>query len=289
MYRQHFPAKVLLFGEHTVLRGGRALAVPHPSKGFQWTLNRRLAPDKRLVALFRFLQENRFEDYLQLEVLNKDLQKGWRLAGNVPTGYGLGSSGVVCAAIWSRYSKPSTTDLGLNKLRESLAMMESFFHGSSSGTDPLISFLNKAVLLTSSDLTVTTLPRHWAKGLFLLDTRIPRHSAPLISYFVTNFDKKESWQIEVESKWMSAAEQCIYSITSGHFSELEKAFSKLGDAQLKLVPNFIPPGLHPCWKGESYHLKLCGAGGGGYMLGLSSNWELTQQELSNWNLYPLFT
>ena len=37
------------------------------------------------------------------------------------------------------------------RLRSYFALMESFFHGSSSGLDPLISYLNQAILIRSKD------------------------------------------------------------------------------------------------------------------------------------------
>ncbi|MEL7162952.1 MAG: hypothetical protein AAFN92_19490, partial [Bacteroidota bacterium] len=49
-----YPAKVLLFGEHTVLRGGRGLAVPYPRFSLRWTAG---TPDERLLDFAEYLQQ----------------------------------------------------------------------------------------------------------------------------------------------------------------------------------------------------------------------------------------
>ncbi|MGB3548199.1 MAG: mevalonate kinase, partial [Saprospiraceae bacterium] len=67
--------------------------------------------------------------------MNRDLTSGRRLHSNIPEGYGMGSSGAVCVAVLSDYASPATLDR-IN--RPFLARMESFFHGTSSGTDPYI-------------------------------------------------------------------------------------------------------------------------------------------------------
>ncbi|PHI20554.1 hypothetical protein CEQ90_07325 [Lewinellaceae bacterium SD302] len=288
MFRSTYPAKVLLFGEHTVLRGGRALAVPCPAFGLQWTLKRSAKPDARLKEFVWFLQKKRVGKFLQISLLKKDLEKGWRLMGNVPHGYGVGSSGVVCAAIWQRYGNDVARSLEPMELRHRLAEMESFYHGSSSGTDPLISYLDRPVILSDRGLDITELPADWARDFFLLDTRLPRKSAPLIDYFTRHFDEDLKWQQTIRTGWMQWADDCISALIEGDRPALCHSFAKLSEAQLAGVPKFIPPAVQPLWRGSHHRLKLCGAGGGGFMLGLTKDWPRTQLELKDWNLVPLF-
>jgi mevalonate kinase len=40
-------------------------------------------------------------------------------------------------------------------------------------------------------------------------------------------------------------------------------------------------------KGD-YFLKICGSGGGGYMLGFTENWETTQEQLHDQDLEILY-
>ena len=40
---------------------------------------------------------------------------------------------------------------------------------------------------------------------------------------------------------------------------------------------------------SNFKLKICGAGGGGFLLGISTNFEQTQQQLANYKLLPIYT
>ena len=54
----------------------------------------------------------------------------------------------------------------------------------------------------------------------------------------------------------------------------------------------IPHNIQVVWEQgisrDSYFLKLCGSGGGGYILGFTSNFEKVKQELSHYNLTPVY-
>ena len=82
--------------------------------------------------------------YLNISKLIKDFDSGWTLRGNIPTGYGIGSSGAVCAAILDKYQYESAD---IETSHNQLIQMESYFHGKSSGLDPLVSFYDKPVLI----------------------------------------------------------------------------------------------------------------------------------------------
>ena len=77
--------------------------------------------------------------------MDTDLKAGWTLETNIPLGYGLGSSGALCAAIIDKYSRERSWTQ--EKLRSQLQQMESLFHRTSSGIDPLISFLQKPLIM----------------------------------------------------------------------------------------------------------------------------------------------
>lgn len=281
--RNFFPAKVLLFGEHRVLRGARALAVPLHTKGVNWTLKPN-EPDARLLEFVAYLGKHFALTDLRLHELKTDILAGWQLPGNVPFGYGLGSSGTVCAAICFRYGTPKTLKQLPAKLRELLAKMEGHFHGKSSGTDPLISFQNKAALLQDKTIEWPNLPERWKDHFFLLDTGIARTSGPLITRFLERYDTDRHWQKMVNEGWGVADDSCINALLTGDFTRLETMFKQLNEQQISLIPQFIPSIIQPIWRGKSYELKLCGAGGGGYMLGRTSNILQTKEELKEWEL-----
>lgn len=267
--RRSYPAKVLLFGEHTVLRDGRGLAVPYPDFSLRWE---RQGPDERLLKFADFLREKIPSDLLNTEGLANDLHDDWRLVGDIPTGYGLGSSGAVCAAIWDGYATEKGKALSGDELRHQLATMEKYFHGNSSGTDPLISYLNAPVLLGGgTPPQPVKLPTDWARGFFLLDTGKERKAAAFIDDFTRRYDTDSAFATATDRDWKGAAEEAMAALLASDRASLEQNMRRISAFQLREIPSFIPSPLHPHWLHDDYVLKICGAGGGGMMLGYTKD------------------
>jgi len=272
---RNYPAKILLYGEHTVLRGGRGLAVPYPGLSLKWWSQSK--PDERLLAFVEYLKATVPQGLLKTDLLKNHLLAGWQLSGNIPTGYGLGSSGAVCAAIWDRFATDEGKALSTEKLRNALASMEQHFHGQSSGTDPLICYLQQPVLLGGGQPPQKTeLPENWSEGFFLLDTGIERKAAEFIRSFTSRYDADAGFARAIDEQWTANADAAITALLAGDRKELWECTARLADFQLREFPDFIPGHLHEQWTGKGYQLKLCGAGGGGMMLGLSSDRELVE-------------
>ena len=261
--RSVYPAKVLLLGEHTVLRGGRGLAVPYPACHLQWATG--TDPDDRLQDFAAYLRRAAFPiDHARFQ---EALAAGWYLRGNIPTGYGLGSSGAVCAAVYDRFGTEGETP-ELRELRHLLAGMEGFFHGSSSGTDPLVAYRQEPILLEEAGgVAALALPANWADGWFLLDTGITRQAGPLIERFLAAHDADPD---AIRTGWQEPADEAIAALVGGWHDELYAAVTRVSDFQMERFPDFIPPDYREVWDGgEAYRLKICGAGGGGMLLGLA--------------------
>ncbi len=269
-----YPAKILLFGEHVLLRGGTGLSVPHPALSLRWIRER---PDERLL---------RFADYLRLaipgtllngEALTDELLDDLRLTGNIPLGYGLGSSGAVCAAIWDRFATERGKQCSPNELREWFARMEQHFHGKSSGTDPLISYTRRAFLLGGKSVTEVEVTPGQLSRFFLLDTGQPRSAEPLIQDFLQRWDGNTDFRQRAEQAWLNGSRKCIDAVLNDTPDALYAPFRRVSDFQLAALPHFIPEPFRALWDGgRAYRLKLCGAGGGGMLLGVA--WERTETE-----------
>ena len=263
-----YPAKILLFGEHTVLRGGRGLAIPYPRLALTWVLGE---PDPTLLRFAGYLRTRVPAHWMEHDTLLADLTAGHRLTGNIPTGYGLGSSGAVCAAFWDRYGTPAAHVLPLTKLREVLADLECFFHGQSSGTDPLISFLGTPMLLEPGGAAgAAKLPENWNAGFFLVDTGHPREASVLIRRFTEAYDG--GMAAEIAEGWTEPAERAIAALLTGERKQLHTAFARISAFQLAHFPALVPEDFRGRWDGDdAYRLKICGAGGGGMILGLAQD------------------
>ncbi|MGB3801180.1 MAG: hypothetical protein WA952_15295 [Lewinella sp.] len=250
-------------GEHTVLRGGRGLAVPYDRFRLQWSQEE---ADVRLMDFAAHLSVLTLP--LDLDRLTTDLQAGWRLTGNIPVGYGLGSSGAVCAAVLDRFALPAATRLGTPELRQILAIMEGFFHGSSSGTDPLLAYVQHPLLLGGGGSAgKTSLPNGWEAGWFLLDTGITRSGSPYIRRFLDAYERNPP---SIAAGWLDPADRAIAALLANRSHDLYQEVTIISEFQQDCFPDFIPATYRDRWNGkDAYRLKLCGAGGGGMLLGLA--------------------
>ena len=160
---------------------------------------------QQLPQFLHYLNEQNFNTVLDLPTFLKDLNKGIYFHSTILTGYGMGSSGALCAGIFSRYKRQDLTDLSL--LKTLLGKMESFFHGSSSGIDPLICYLQKPLLLKgkeAAEIIDLEIPKKNGGAIFLLDTKQPRQTEPLVKFFLESL-KKDSFNKKIET------ELCVYN------------------------------------------------------------------------------
>ena len=293
MNPKKIPAKVLLFGEHTILRGSSALAAPLWARYSQWKTGGTAAQQAGLVDMVAYLEEH-FPGAFDLTQFREDLAAGHYLDSNIPVGYGLGSSGAVCVAVYTTYVTPEgEAQLVKEGAKAFFARMESFFHGTSSGTDPLIIYLQQAIrLLPGGSVqkeTIPPLPSGWK--LFLLDTGKARQTAPLVAYFTQRFDQEADFREAVRSHWIAPTDAAIEALLQGQQEELWQNFRKISQFQIDHLPPMVLPSITAIWQqglaSDHYLLKICGAGGGGYCLGLSRNWGKTQDELRDWGVVEI--
>ncbi|MAT54714.1 MAG: hypothetical protein CMN32_09550 [Saprospirales bacterium] len=271
-----YPAKVLLFGEHTVNLGTSALAMPLPAYSSRW--QQAFLPKEE--TLKKQQQLPRLVDWLETQsailpfsldtgAFRKALSDGWVLDSNIPAGYGLGSSGSVVAAIVDRWGSRLPKDL--NTLRKGLAAMEVFFHGKSSGTDPLVSFLQQPVRISEKGIETVSLPQLNDSGIFLLDTGIRRTATPLIRKFLKAW-AEPAFQNLCKEFLLPSVNAAIEKMLAGDWQGLFEDFEQISRFQLRHTPWLIPDEFQPLWKslleGQCAALKICGAGGGGFMLGM---------------------
>jgi mevalonate kinase len=288
--KRKFPAKVLLFGEHIILRGSRALAIPLWARYGKWKQGGSPEQQGDLAAFAEYLNQE-FPQAFATEKMLQDLAAGLYLASNVPVGYGLGSSGAVCVAVFRTYA----TAQGHEQLQQAgekafFARMESFFHGTSSGTDPLLIYLEKPLQLfpdgTWQEEQIIPLPAGWQ--LFLLDTKQARKTAPLVNYFTQRFDQEEDFRTAVRQHWMQPNDQAIDALLNDKPSALWQHFRTISQFQLEALPPMVLPSIKDVWQqglaSDHYALKICGAGGGGFCLGISKDWNRTKVALGEWEL-----
>ena len=282
------PGKLLLFGEYTVLLGGKALAFPLTQFYGQWSVTKAtaqydLAPFAAHLAHLN--QTGQLIASLDTERFVDEVSNGLSFQSNIPFGYGAGSSGALCAAVYERYATTifdKKEQQSLAHLQQQLAQIEGFFHGESSGADPLICYLKQPVLIDQKTILPVDLPAVQAnKGsFFLIDTGISRRTAPLVQRFKARCEDPAYHQLAVE-QLVQPANTAIEAYLQGHTDIMVKSVKAISSAQLSLLSDFIPDAFHSLWtegiNAGTFYLKLCGAGGGGFIIGYSHDGRLSDK------------
>jgi len=200
------------------------------------------------------------------------------------------------AAVYDRYAiKKLDLETELDKdsishLKRTFGQMESYFHGTSSGVDPLICYINVPLLIRSKEdiQPVKVASKRNGKGaIFLIDTGTPRKTEPLVKYYMEKMEEG-SFREFVDKQLKPFTNNCIQAFLHGDHESLFGYLTQLSTFQFNHFKPMIPRLFKRLWKrgldsGE-YYLKLCGAGGGGFILGFTQNFENAQKELKDYKL-----
>lgn len=293
-----FYSKILLFGEYGIIKDSKGLSIPYNFYNGALKTNN----DDSEVAKKSNESLKRFTTYLKdldknlvsfdIEALESDVEAGMYFDSSIPQGYGVGSSGALVAAIYDKYASDKITVLEnltrekLLQLKTIFAEMESFFHGKSSGLDPLNSYLSLPILINSKDhIEATGIPSQKAEGkgaVFLLDSGVVGETAPMVSIFMENM-KQEGFRNMLKDQFVKHTDACVDDFLKGDIKSLFKNTKMLSKVVLSNFKPMIPQQFHELWQNgietNDYYLKLCGSGGGGYILGFTENLEKARKSL----------
>lgn len=279
MQLKSFPAKVLLLGEYTILNGSKALALPYADFNGKWSFEETGCESREFSrkGLLDF-KNHPCSEYIDLPRFVDDINRGLWFDSSIPQGFGLGSSGALIAGILSQYG---LRQKDLYEAKFSLARLEDYFHGSSSGLDPLVSHLQRPLLIHAfNEVELLTKPLNLNK-FFLLNTGKPRQTGPLVKIYQ---DKLKDTQFkktcaDVLSREVNFA---IDGVVSGDDTNLFHHLWHISKFQWDFFPEMIPTQMRGLWttglETGDYILKLCGAGGGGFLLGYSKKYDLQEMQ-----------
>jgi mevalonate kinase len=299
-----FYSKILLFGEYGIIEDSKGLSIPY--NFFNGALKISESSDeeakKSNLILSQFSAHLKTLDIdLDLNSFDNHINKGMYFDSSIPKGYGVGSSGALVAAVYEKYANNKITVLEnltrekLLLLKEIFSKMESFFHGKSSGLDPLNSYLSIPILIKSkNDINVTGIPSQKSNGsgaVFLLDSGQTGSTAPMVNIFMEKM-KKEGFRNMLNSQFIKHTNICVDSFLIGDLNNLFKSTKKLSQVVFENFKPMIPKEFHNLWKkgidNGSYFLKLCGSGGGGYILGFAPDIEEAKKDLEGYNLEVVY-
>lgn len=302
-----FYSKILLFGEYGIIKDSKGLSIPYnfykgaliiPEQQTQQTIE----SNGQLRGFCDYLSKNQTEalSSFDLDQMNSDLDKGMYFDSSIPQGYGVGSSGALVAAIYDRYALDKITVLEnltrdkLLALKAVFAQMESFFHGKSSGLDPLNSYLSLPILINSQEhIEPAGIPSqsNSGGGVFLLDSGMTGETAPMVQLFMEKM-KHEGFRSMLKNEFVRYTDQCVEDFLNGDVSSLFGNIKRLSKVVLDHFQPMIPKQFHHLWQlgldTNAYYLKLCGSGGGGYMLGFTQDLAKAKSVLKDYKLEVVY-
>ena len=305
-----FYSKILLFGEYGIIRDSKGLSIPYNFYNGALKSEEKETPEalksngnlKRFVKYLTILQaEQPNLVTFDLVTLQNDVDNGMYFDSSIPQGYGVGSSGALVAAIYDKYAQNKITVLEnltkekLLQLKTIFSQMESFFHGKSSGLDPLNSYLSIPILINSADsIEATGIPTQSLDGqgaVFLLDSGIVGETAPMVNIFMEKL-KDQGFRTMLKSQFIKYTDACVEDFLDGDIKSLFSNTKKLSKVVLSHFKPMIPEQFHNIWQNgidtNDYYLKLCGSGGGGYILGFTKDLEKAKLSLKDYKLEVVY-
>ncbi len=305
-----FYSKILLFGEYGIIKDSKGLSIPYNFYNGALKVDENPTQEaiksnaslRRFVTYLENLQQEQPELVtFNIEILKADVERGMYFDSSIPQGYGVGSSGALVAAIYDKYANNKITVLEnltrdkLLQLKAIFSQMESFFHGKSSGLDPLNSYLSIPILINSKDnIEATGIPSQSTTGkgaVFLLDSGIVGETAPMVNIFMENL-KEEGFRKMLKTQFVKYTDACVENFLGGDMKSLFANTKQLSKVVLNNFKPMIPEQFHGVWQRgidtNDYYLKLCGSGGGGYILGFTKDLEKAKKSLKDYKLEVVY-
>ncbi len=298
-------SKILLFGEYSILLNSNGLTIPYAhfngsldfinASGYT-DLDFAKESNQQLKRYADFLGKN-CNEIIDTDTLQADIDKGLYFESSIPEGYGLGSSGALVAAIYKEYgkniikAKAGLENIETQKLKSIFSILESYFHGKSSGIDPLLCYLKYPLFIKDQqNISSIGISRKNIKSddaVFIVNSKQTGKTAPLVDLFMTKC-LNPIYIEKIKNELIPTTNKCIHSLLQGDISSFYKNLKLLSKFQLEYLKEMIPDEFLKYWEDgiakNHYLLKLCGSGGGGYILGFTREFSKVKIELAGHGL-----
>lgn len=264
-----FPAKVLLFGEYSILNGSNALAIPFNTYGGRVKLKAKTAKEidssSKFIEYLNWILDSKFSDLnINSAKIREDIAlKAW-FSSSIPLGSGLGSSGSIVASCAHRYSNLETIT-SLEQRMSIFAKLEGFFHGNSSGIDPLVSYQQNAIQIINNKIKASSKFKRIDFQLIPSDNEVK--TSDLIAIYKVKL-RSDEFKNQILNEYIPLVNRVVSSFFNPSY-KLHSDLFQLTEMQLKLFPEMLgKKGRDLAVEGllsKKYAIKLCGSGGG-YLL-----------------------
>lgn len=267
-----FYAKIILFGEYGMIEDSQGLVVPYSF--YKGTLK---FSDSETASEFEEKSNKHLQEYsgylteldlpagfkLDVERFKNDISNGLFFDSNIPQGYGVGSSGALVAAIFEKYTvqkhdPESISKDNLKALKAVFGQMESYFHGKSSGMDPLICYMNLPILIENKEnLGRVSIPKgEEGKGaIFLIDSGITGETGPMIQIFFEKM-KTEGFRKTMKEEFIRYNNACIDSFLKKDMNPFFRNLKKLSYWAYEHFRPMIPESIFNIWKKDWIPMRI---------------------------------
>ncbi|MBL6678006.1 MAG: mevalonate kinase [Bacteroidetes bacterium] len=293
MDNKKFYSKILLFGEYGVISNSNALSIPFEKfYGYlnksDFLNNEEKISNSNILELYEFITDTEIKEIIDLNFLKNDLDKGLHFVSSIPIGSGLGSSGALVASVFDSYYKKDIVNLNLEEIKNLLSIIESKFHGNSSGLDPSVSLFNSPIFYSNKQIKLIDKIHHKNFKVYIMDSKVNSSTKKMIEVFHNKMNESE-FRNFFDNKYITNTNKCIEHLLNS--SDLFRgSLKKLSVNTFNNFKEMIPNQLIDIWedgfKSDSYYMKLCGSGGGGFFLVFDFNDQINSS-FSNFKLFQI--
>ena len=168
--------------------------------------------------------------------------------------------------IFHKYLRTDINNLQIEDIKSLLSIIESKFHGKSSGLDPLVSFYNNPILLSNQKIKLLDDIDYRDFRIYLIDSNINASTKKMIEIFNKKMNDTD-FNTFFNNDFISKTNVCIDNLLNNS-SSFQDSIKELSEITFNNFQEIIPSQIKEKWEyglnTNSYFMKLCGSGGGGF-------------------------
>jgi len=280
-FQTRVPGKWVLAGEHAVLRGATAIALPHPSFGLSLSFENHgesrleVYPDSAKNIIDELIHSIS-DAWSDQEVRPFHRPKGiLKIESSIPVGAGLGSSAALCVALTRWMAEP----LSIRRSEEQFEFakrLEHRFHGRSSGMDVAVATAGEAIAFGmergAKPIGIRRLPK-----FTFHDTQLRTRTSEAVMQVEKYRDEFPIASMKTDEWMASAARSAMEGLVRYDRGDLNSGLELLASSMRQSQECFYDWGLVPTEAKRvqenllnegALAAKLTGAGGGGFVVAL---------------------
>ena len=113
----------------------------------------------------------------------------------------------------------------------------------------------------------------------------------MVDVFFKSMENK-NYSKMIRNDFIRITDSCVDNFLEGNFKSLFLDIKNLSKVVLENFKPMIPKDFHNIWakgiESNDYFLKLCGSGGGGYILGFSRDFKKAKSILKDYKLEVVY-